>query len=84
MIVDSIYACNNAALHFSLAYCTIGRMATSNFDRFSALLTSQQLQAMGRVCAALQDDPTCFDTHRSGCDQSEREDKKEDTSNGYI
>jgi len=60
-------------------------MATSNFDRFSALLTSQQLSAMRKVCEALQDDPTCLDIHHAGFTATQQAtDKKEETSNGYC
>ena len=38
---------------------------------------SQQADALAAVKGALQDDPTCLDTHHSGCALPEQEDKKE-------
>lgn len=67
------------ALHFDLCYhpFMLLQKPTSNYSRFSALLTPQQADALAAVKGALQDDPTCLDTHHSGCALPEQEDKKE-------
>ena len=56
------------ALHFHLCYhpFMLLQKPTSNYSRFSALLTPQQADALQAVKEALQDDPTCLDTHHAG------------------
>jgi hypothetical protein len=52
----------------------------SNFDRFASLLSPQQQVALAAIKGALQDDPTCLDTHHAGfLKQEQLEDKRDES-----
>lgn len=42
----------------------------SNFDLLYSMLTDGQKERLEAVRSALQDDPTCLDTHIAGMDRS--------------
>lgn len=51
----------------------------SNFDLLYSMLTDGQKERLEAVRSALQEDPTCLDTHIAGMDRSAQE--KVDASN---
>ena len=44
----------------------------SNFDLLYSMLTDSQREKLEAVRSALQEDPTCLDTHIAGADRSQQ------------
>ena len=47
-------------------------VAMSNFDLLYSMLTDAQREKLEAVRSALQEDPTCLDTHIAGADRSQQ------------